>query len=153
MSVRVPPSGTRGFRVPRVMTRMANRMMVRQFRRGGATTQGGVPTLMLETRGARSGEPRRAVLGYLPEGTDQAWLVVPALAGSRRHPAWLYNLAAQPEAVVRFEDGRQFDIEAETLAGDDLTRAWERFGREAPEFTGYRTKTDREIPIVRLRRR
>jgi deazaflavin-dependent oxidoreductase (nitroreductase family) len=134
------------------MTRMANRMMVRQFRRGGATTQGGVPTLMLETRGAKSGQPRQAVLGYLTEGNDQAWLVVPALAGSRRHPAWLYNLAAQPEAVVRFEDGRRYDITAETLEGDALARAWARFGREAPEFPEYRSKTDRAIPIVRLRR-
>lgn len=131
---------------------MANRMMVRQFRRGGATTQGGVPTLMLETRGAKSGQPRQAVLGYLTEGNDQAWLVVPALAGSRRHPAWLYNLAAQPEAVVRFEDGRRYDITAETLEGDALARAWARFGREAPEFPEYRSKTDRAIPIVRLRR-
>jgi deazaflavin-dependent oxidoreductase (nitroreductase family) len=135
------------------MTRLANRMMVRQFRRGGATTQGGIPTLMLETRGARSGQPRQAVLGYLPEGHDDAWLVVPALAGSRRHPAWLHNLAAQPQATVRFEDGRHYDIVAETLEGEALARAWKRFGDEAPEFPEYRSKTDREIPIVRLRRR
>lgn len=153
MSVRVPPSGTRGLRFPRVMMRLGNRMMVRQFRRGGATTQGGVATLMLETRGARSGETRRAVLGYLPEGNDDAWLVVAALAGSARHPAWLYNLAAQPAAVVRFEDGREYPVVAETLEGDELDRAWERYAREAPEFPRYRTKTDREIPIIRLRRR
>jgi hypothetical protein len=33
-------------------------MMLRSFRRGGARTQGGVATLMLETVGARSGQPR-----------------------------------------------------------------------------------------------
>jgi deazaflavin-dependent oxidoreductase (nitroreductase family) len=152
MSVRVPPSGTRGFRFPRVMSRMANRMMLRQFRRGGATTQGGIATLMLETTGARSGQKRQAVLGYLPVGNDDAWLVVPALAGSRQHPAWLYNLAAQPEALVRFEDGRAYRVVAETLESADLDRAWARFAREAPEFPEYRSKTDREIPIVRLRR-
>jgi deazaflavin-dependent oxidoreductase (nitroreductase family) len=135
------------------MMRLANRMLLRQFRRGGATTQGGVPTLLLETVGARSGEPRQVVLGYLSEGNDDAWLVVAALAGSRQHPAWLYNLAARPDVVVRFEDGRRFNVTAETLEGNDLARAWERFAREAPEFPEYQTKTDRQIPIVRLRRR
>jgi deazaflavin-dependent oxidoreductase (nitroreductase family) len=109
--------------------------------------------LLLETVGARSGEPRQVVLGYLSEGNDDAWLVVAALAGSRQHPAWLYNLAAHPDVVVRFEDGRRYDVTAETLEGNDLARAWERFAREAPEFPDYQTKTDRRIPIVRLRRR
>ena len=35
---------------------------------------------------------------------------------------------------------------------DDLAAAWERIGKEAPEFVGYRSVTDREIPVVRLSR-
>jgi hypothetical protein len=31
--------------------------------------------------------------------------------------------------------------------------AWQRLETEAPEYPKYRTKTDREIAIVRLRRR
>jgi hypothetical protein len=42
-------------------------------------------------------------------------------------------------------------VRAETLEGDDLAAAWERLGREAPEYPKYFTKTDREIPVVRLR--
>ncbi|HET9346244.1 MAG TPA: nitroreductase/quinone reductase family protein [Candidatus Limnocylindrales bacterium] len=151
MSVNVPPSGSRGMRFPRFLARLGNRFMVRQFRRGGARTRGGVDTLMLETVGAKSGNPRQAVLGYLPEG-DDAWLVIAALAGAARHPAWLHNLAAEPEAVVQFADGRRVDVHADTLEGDDLAIAWERIANEAPEFVGYRTTTDREIPVVRLTR-
>jgi deazaflavin-dependent oxidoreductase (nitroreductase family) len=125
--------------------------MVRQFRRGSARTRGGVDTVLLETVGAKSGEPRQAVLGYLAEG-DDAWLVIAALAGTARHPAWLHNLAAESEAVVQFSDGRRVDVHADTLEGDDLAAAWERIGKEAPEFVGYRTTTDREIPVVRLSR-
>ena len=125
--------------------------MVRRFRRGGARTQGGVDTLLLETVGARSGDPRQAVLGYLAEG-DDAWLVIAALAGAARHPAWLHNLAAEPEAIVQFADGHRVDVHADTLEGDDLAAAWERIGKEAPEFVGYRSATDREIPVVRLSR-
>ena len=93
-------------RFPRFLARLGNRFMARQFRRGGTRTRGGVDTLMLETVGAKSGNPRQAVLGYLPEG-DDAWLVIAALAGAARHPAWLHNLAAEPEAVVQFAERSQ----------------------------------------------
>jgi deazaflavin-dependent oxidoreductase (nitroreductase family) len=139
-------------RFPRFLARLGNRFMVRRFRRGGARTRGGVDTLMLETVGAKSGERRQAVLGYLPEG-DDAWLVIAALAGAARNPAWLHNLASHPDASVQFDDGRRVDVHAETLEGDDLKAAWERIAKDAPEFVGYRSTTDREISVVRLRRR
>jgi deazaflavin-dependent oxidoreductase (nitroreductase family) len=139
-------------RFPRFLTRFGNRYMLRQFRRGGARTRGGVRTLLLDTVGARSGQARPVVLGYLPDG-DDAWIVIAALAGTARNPAWLHNLARQPDVTIRFEDGRGVDVRAETLEGSDLDAAWERIARDAPEFVGYRTTTDREIPVVRLRRR
>ena len=61
--------------------------------------------------------------------------------------------ARQPEVTIRFEDGRRVEVRAETLTGDALAAAWERIADEAPEFVGYRSETDREIPVVRLRRR
>jgi deazaflavin-dependent oxidoreductase (nitroreductase family) len=152
MSVKVPPSGTRGVRLPRFLLKFGNRMMARRFRGRGARTQGGVEALMLETVGAKSGERRYAFLGYLAEG-DEAWLVIASAAGAKWHPAWLYNLAAQPEATVEFKDGRRVDVRAETLEGEDLAAAWERIGREAPEYPKYFTQTDKELPVVRLRRR
>ncbi len=126
--------------------------MLRSFKRGGARTQGGIETLMLETVGAKSGQPRQAVLGFLPEA-DDAWLVMASLAGAARNPAWLHNLAAQPEATVELEDGRRVDVSAETLEGADRAAAWQRLEREAPEYPRYVAKTDREMAIVRLRRR
>jgi deazaflavin-dependent oxidoreductase (nitroreductase family) len=152
MSVNVPRGGSRGLRLPRFLARLGNRMMVRSFRRGGARTQGGIETLLLETTGAKSGQPRQAVLGFLPDG-DDAWIVIAALAGAARNPGWLHNLGAHPDATVQFDDGRRFDVRAETLVGPELDAAWERLAREAPEFPKYRSKTDREIAIVRLRRR
>jgi deazaflavin-dependent oxidoreductase (nitroreductase family) len=134
------------------VARFGNGMMLRRFRRGHALTQGGVTTLMLETVGARSGQPRQSVLGFLPEG-DDAWIVIASLAGTARNPAWLHNLAAHPDAVVHFEGAAPIQIRAETLEGDDLAAAWRRLATDAPEYVKYRTTTDREIAIVRLRRR
>ena len=127
-------------------------MMLRSFRKGGVRTQGGIETLMLETVGAKTGQVRQSILGLLPDG-DDAWLVIASLAGAARNPAWLHNLAAQPKAMVQLEDGRRIGVRAETLEGPELAAAWERLENEAPEYPKYRTKTDREVAIVRLRAR
>jgi deazaflavin-dependent oxidoreductase (nitroreductase family) len=73
--------------------------------------------------------------------------------GAARHPAWLYNLAGQPEATVQFGDGRRVDVRAETLDGPELEAAWRTIATDAPEYVKYRSKTDREIPVLRLRQR
>lgn len=125
-------------------------MMLRQFRRhGGAKTQGGLHALALETTGARSGAPRHAIVGYLEEG-EGSWLVIASAVGAARHPAWLHNLSRQPEATIEFGDGRRIAVRAETLSGEQLDVAWERIAVEAPEYVKYRSKTDREIPVIRL---
>jgi deazaflavin-dependent oxidoreductase (nitroreductase family) len=138
---------------PGWLASLMSRMQLRQFRRShGGHTGGGLHAVVLETTGARSGEPRTAILGYVEE-SDSSWLVIASLAGAARNPAWLYNLARRPEATIEFGDGRRVPVTAETLAGEDLDAAWERIGVEAPEYVKYRTKTDREIAVVRLRRR
>lgn len=148
----MPSPGTRGLRLPRFLARFGNGMMLRSFSKGGARTQGGIETLLLETVGGKTGRVRQSVLGSFPDG-DDAWLVVASLAGAARNPAWLHNLAARPEATVQLADGRRIEVSAETLEGDDLVAAWERLERDGPEYAKYRTKTDREVAIVRLRAR
>ena len=150
--VNVPPGGTRGVPIPRGASTEFSARLVDRWHQGGMTTQGGVATLLLETTGARSGEPRHAALGYLEE-PDGSWLVIASMAGASYHPAWLHNLARQPDASIRFDDGRRFDVRAETLHGDELAAAWERIAVEAPEYVGYNEKTDRQLAVVRLRRR
>lgn len=154
MTVKVPPKGTRGAPIPRLPTWLATRlhaMMLRQFRRrGGAHISGGLHAFALETVGARSGVSRHAILGYLEEGTG-SWLVIASAIGAARHPAWLHNLSGQPEATIEFGDGRRVSVRAETLEGSELEEAWERIAVEAPEYVKYRSKTDRDIPVLRLR--
>jgi deazaflavin-dependent oxidoreductase (nitroreductase family) len=152
MSIRVPPKGTRGTPFPRFLSKFANRLVVRQFRRGGVRTQGGVTTLLLETVGAHSGQRRQAVLGFLEEPLG-SWLVIASAAGAAWHPAWFHNLARQPDATIEFEDGHRIPVRAESLEGGELASAWEQIAREAPEYVEYRSKTDRDIPVVRLRPR
>lgn len=126
----VPPKGARGTRFPRFVSGLFRGFMVRQFRRRGMLTQGGVQTLMLEPVGAKSRATRHAVLGYLEE-PPSSWLVIASLAGSSHNPKWLHNLAKRSEAIAEFEGGRRIEVHAESLQGDDLAAAWDRIGREA----------------------
>ena len=152
VTVKVPPKGSRGVPFPHFLMAFGNRWVLRQFRRHELRTAGGIPGLLLETVGAKSGQPRKAVLGYLDEGAG-SWLVIASTAGAAYHPAWLYNLARQPEATIEFGDGRRIPVRAETLEGQELEAAWARIATDAPEYAAYRSKTDRDIPVLRLRQR
>jgi len=155
VTVKVPPRGTHGVPFPKFpspLARLFSRFQARGFRRGrGGHTQGGVEAILLHTVGARSGEPRTALLGYLTESPD-SWLIIASLGGAARNPGWLYNLAQDPQATIEFGDGRRVEVAAETLEGAELEAAWTKIAREAPEYTKYHSKTDRPIPVLRLRR-
>jgi deazaflavin-dependent oxidoreductase (nitroreductase family) len=118
---------------------------------GQLWTGGGLHAFVVETTGARTGERRRAVLGYLEEGED-AWLIIGSKGGAPRNPAWVHNLAAHPDATVVLADAERVPVRASRLAGDDLDAAWGRIGAEAPEYIAYLSKTGRAIPVFRLRR-
>jgi deazaflavin-dependent oxidoreductase (nitroreductase family) len=153
MPVTVPPAGTRGSRFPKFpgpVARFMSRMQTSMFhRQRGGRTQGGVPALLLETIGARSGEVRRAMLGYLEDGPG-AWLITASLAGTARNPGWLYNLGKNAIATIDFGDGRRIRVEATTLAGAERKAAWQRIATEAPEYAKYPKVTDRQIAVLRL---
>ena len=120
-------------------------------RPGELWTRGGLHAFAVETLGARSGERRRAVLGYLEDGAD-GWLVMGSKGGAPRNPAWVHNLAAHPDAIVVLPGGERVAVRAEPLEGDDLAAAWRRIEAEAPEYAAYRSRMQRAMPVIRLRR-
>lgn len=152
MSVTVPPRGTRGVPFPRFITKLFSRLVPGMFRRRLNKTSGGIPTLLLETRGAKSGKPRYAMLGFLEDGPS-AWLVMASAIGAKTNPAWLHNLAKEPIATIEFFGGRRVEVDATTLAGPELDAAWKRLETEAPEYPRYLSKTDRQISVIRLTER
>ena len=149
MSVDIPPSGTRGGKGPPrgAVGRMLMSVARRVHRLTGSKVSGR-PLLYLTTVGAKSGQPRTAVVMPFPEG--DAWLIVASANGAAGHPSWLYNLAAHPDQVEVEVDGRKTAVTPQTLTGEDRATAWERITRERPNFAGYEQKTDRAIPVVRL---
>ena len=129
--------------------RFGSRVMARFYRLTAGRSSGDM--LLLTTVGARSGEQRIASLRRFDDG-DGRWLVVGSAGGQAKHPAWLHNLAQNPEQAW-VEVGRERSkVHPELLSGDERAAAWTRIVAEAPQFGAYKHKTDREIPVVRLTR-
>jgi deazaflavin-dependent oxidoreductase (nitroreductase family) len=111
----------------------------------------GFPLLMLTTVGARTGQPRRTVLGHFDDPANpRAWVIVASAAGSARHPAWYFNLAKHPDQVWIEVGDTKLKVRPTLLTGAERATAWQRVIAAAPSYADYTTKTDREIPIVRL---
>lgn len=150
MSVRMTPSGSRGASFPRgrAMTAfLALNVMLYRLLRGRLP---GPPHLLLTTIGARTGVERVVPLRYFKDG-DDAWLVVGSAGGAARHPAWYRNLAAHPDQVWIEVGRRRLRVTAESLHDGDREERWRWITSTAPNFAAYERRTDRELPLVRLR--
>jgi deazaflavin-dependent oxidoreductase (nitroreductase family) len=94
----------------------------------------GLPMAMLTTTGARSGKPRTVPVLGLP--TPDGLAVISSNYGQRDHPAWYYNLRANPEGKVSVgRDMRPFRaVEAE---GQRRERIWSYALEVYPGFSTY----------------
>jgi deazaflavin-dependent oxidoreductase (nitroreductase family) len=109
----------------------------------------GTQTLLLTTKGRRSGELRELPLIYGRSGDD--YLIVASRGGSDDPPAWYLNLQAEPEVEVQVR-GDRFKAHARTATADEKRELWPTMTAEWPAYDDYQKKTDREIPIVILER-
>lgn len=150
MPIELPPRGTHGNRMPGgSFLRIGARMMAALYRRTGGRANPNA--LILTTIGAKSGQERTASIRRFADG-DGRWLVTGSFGGSAKNPAWLINLARNPDQVWAEVGRDRFKVTPELLHGDERAATWQRIVREAPEFGPYVHKTDREIAVVRLTR-
>jgi deazaflavin-dependent oxidoreductase (nitroreductase family) len=145
--------GTRGSRQPAGwLFRWGNKMMAGRLRRSNSGKMMGFNALILHTVGKRSGEERVNPVGWWP-GPDGSWLICASANAAVNNPAWYYNLAARPDQVSIEVLGKTIPVTAEQLHGADRDQAWQQIVTSAPRFAGYQTRTDRELPVIRLTRR
>jgi deazaflavin-dependent oxidoreductase (nitroreductase family) len=150
MAFEKTPAGTRGKSMPGVnspFSKWVNNMMVRRGRSKGRMM--GMDVLVLHTVGAKTGQPRQTLLSSFPDG-DNAWLICAAFGGNAKNPAWYHNLAAHPDQVEIEAGGRKARVTPAQLSGEERAAAWQRITTDVPRFKGYETKTDRELPVIRL---
>ena len=109
----------------------------------------GVPTLLLTTLGRSSGEQRTLPLIYGKDGDDH--IIVASKGGHADHPAWYLNLQASNAVSVQVAADK-FSARAELVEETDRARIWDMMAEIWPPYNEYQEKTDRQIPVVRLRR-
>ncbi len=107
----------------------------------------GMPVLLLATRGRRSGAPRTTALTYFPRG--RSYVVVASFLGEPRHPAWLLNLRAAPDAEVLVGRAR-IPVRAREAADGERAQIWSDVVAQAPDYAEYQSRTTRTIPVVVL---
>ena len=104
------------------------------------------PTAVLETEGARTGIVRRNAVIYWHDG-DRV-IIAASNGGSPRHPAWYYNLIANPDVTF---GGRA--LRAEPVPECDRQRVWALGDRVFPAYARMRRTagaSGRSIPLVQL---
>ncbi|CAM3386709.1 nitroreductase family deazaflavin-dependent oxidoreductase [Tsukamurella hominis] len=126
-------------------------LYVRSGGRVGHKLLFGVPSLIVRTVGAKSGEPRTTVLTYVRDGDD--YIVVASKGGAPRNPAWFHNMVAAGTVDVQVGTDR-FPATVEALKpGDtDYQRLWDLAdANNGGRYAAYQRTTSRPIPVVRLR--
>jgi F420H(2)-dependent quinone reductase len=104
---------------------------------------------LLETIGARSGEPRTTPLLYLREG--ERVVLIASKGGAPHHPSWLHNLRGDPRVRFTAAGGLTGEYVAREAEGEERERLWD----EAVDYyAGYATYDERAgsrvIPVVVL---
>ncbi len=113
----------------------------------GHIWQPGVPTLLLTTRGNKTGTARRTALIYGRDGDD--YVVMASYAGAPTHPDWYLNLVADPEVLIQIGEEIAAGT-ARTVADKDRDRVWKIMTAIWPDYDEYATKTSRKIPLVAI---
>ena len=107
----------------------------------------GVTTLLLTTRGRKSGKLRRTALIFGRDGKN--YLVVASKGGAPNHPLWYLNLVANPEVDIQV-GAEKFTAHARTAAQEEKPRLWKIMAGIFPNYDEYQAKAGREIPVVIL---
>ena len=109
----------------------------------------GVPTLLLTTKGRKSGIARRTALIYGRDG--DAFIIVASKGGHPSNPLWYENLVNDPEVEIQV-GAEVISARASTIT-DQLSyeRNWKMMVGIWPGFDEYKAKTSRVIPLVAIR--
>ena len=108
-------------------------------------------TILLTTRGARTGRVRTSELYAFPDG--DRLVIVGSRGGSARHPGWAYNLQAQPVATVQHGTETMEMSAREVTDADERERLWALVVEQFPLYASYQRRTKRLIPLYVLEER
>jgi len=107
-----------------------------------------MPSLMLFTTGAKTGQRRESPLICFPQ-PDNSWFVAGSNFGLETHPAWTANLIANPVAQVQYRR-RLWPVNAALLSQDEVDAVWPALEEQWPNYRDYEKTAQRDIRVFRL---
>jgi len=119
---------------------------------GGRLAMGAMlPSALLTTTGAKTGQPRTNPVFYFHDAPDV--IVIASNYGADKHPAWYYNLSANPRVQIATNGGGPV-MSADAVSDPaERKRLWAMADRVYPLWPDYRrhaARCHRTIPIIRL---
>ena len=114
---------------------------------GRLSLGGNAPILLLESKGARSGELRSTPLLYAKDG--ERFLLIASKGGHPKHPAWYHNLRKHPDVHV-LVGGRRVACHAVQAEGPERDRLWTIATDLNPGYDAYQSRVTRQIPVMIL---
>ena len=134
--------------------RRSTKIHVAVYRRSNGKLGGHVPgwsgarIVLVDHTGAKSGVRRTSPLMYHKAG--QAIAVAASKAGQPTHPAWFYNLKANPETTIQIGSTVR-KVRARIATEEEHDRLWPQFVAFYPGYDFFqRNAKGRKIPIVIL---
>ncbi len=108
----------------------------------------GLPVVMLCTTGARTGKPRTVPLLALQD--KNTLILIASNLGQSHHPAWYYNLCANPEVTVS-RGGHSETYFACEATGTEREYYWNQAVDHYHGYDAYKSRTrGRKIPVIVL---
>lgn len=132
---------------PRWVLKLFTRINVWVYRLSGGRLMNelsGMPIVLVEMTGAKSGRSRTIPLMYVPNG--EGFLLVASQGGAPKHPVWYHNLIANPDIRITF-GGRSTAMRALVVGDVDKPALWKICCDYYPPYAQYQQRTDRPIPV------
>ena len=108
----------------------------------------GLLSILLTTKGARSGRAREVALLAFEDGRDL--FVIASRGGNPRHPGWYHNLKRDPRATVVWRGRKETRIAREAESAQ-RERLWQLAMSAYPTYDRYLERAGgRRIPVVVL---
>ena len=106
-----------------------------------------LPCAIITSTGRKSGLPRVSPLATVPLNGDL--YVVGSNFGQSTHPAWSWNLIAQPRIQVDYNH-EIYAAQAELLTPEEKAQTWPELIAIWPLFDTYVERSGRDLRVFRL---
>jgi deazaflavin-dependent oxidoreductase (nitroreductase family) len=136
------------YNLTKIFWRIHLRLYLWSSGRIGHTVRG-LPILIMNTKGRKTGLPRTNALMHMPYGRD--FVVIASNLGVNNNPAWWLNLKADPVTIIQV-GSKHYTVRARDAEGEEREKLWKMMVEKYPDYERYRKGTSRHIPVVILER-